>query len=107
MIALVALVLAVKAAPNRIGLATGALIATATAHNQISSSIGVSYLTTADKFFFLSYFLLLANVIFSASMIRAEDQKQEDRIKKLYRTAWLVLPALTVIGSALVLSGVV
>jgi hypothetical protein len=105
-IALVALVLAVKAAPNRLGIATGALIAVATAHNTISSQIGVSYVTTADKFFYLSYFLLLVNVGFSAAMIRAEDQKKDELIKTLYKTAWMVLPALTLIGSALVLSGV-
>lgn len=46
------------------------------------------------------------NVGFSAAMIRAEDQKKDDLIKSLYKTAWMVLPALTVIGSALVLSGV-
>ena len=106
LIALVALVLSVKAAPNRIALATGALIAVATAHNQISSQVGVSYLTTADKFFFVSYFLLLANILFTAFMLRADEAKNEARAKMLYSTAWLVLPALTVVLSALVLSGV-
>lgn len=106
LIALVALVLAVKAGPNRIALVTGALIATATAHNTVSNQVGVAYLTTADKFFMLSYFLLLTNVIFSALMIRAEDQKNEARIKSLYNLAWVVLPILTLAGSALVLVGV-
>lgn len=106
-IALVALVLAVKAAPNRLGIATGALIAVATAHNTISSQIGVSYITTADKFFYLSYFLLLLNVMFSAAMIRAEDAKKDDLIKKLYKVAWMVLPATTVLGSVLVLTGII
>jgi len=105
LIALVALVLSVKAAPNRIGIATGALIAVATAHNQISSQVGVSYLTTADKFFFVSYFLLLTNILFTAFMLRADEAKNEARVKRLYNTAWLVLPGLTLVLSALVLSG--
>lgn len=106
LIALVALVLAVKAAPNRIALVTGALIATATAHNTVSSQVGVAYLTTADKFFMVSYFLLLTNVTFSALMIRAEDAKNDARIKTLYNTAFVVLPLLTIVATALVLIGV-
>ncbi len=107
LIALVALVLAVKAAPNRIALVTGALIAVSTAHNQVSSQIGVTYLTTADKFFFVSYFLLLTNVAFTAAMVKAEDAKNDARGKFLYKLAWIVLPALTVILTALVLFGIV
>ncbi len=106
-IALVALVLAVKAAPNRIALVTGALIAVSTAHNQVSSQIGVTYLTTADKFFFVSYFLLLANVVFTALMVRAEDKKDDAKVKLVYRLAWYVLPALTLVLTTLVLTGVV
>jgi len=106
LIALVALVLAVKNAPNRLGLATGALIAVATAHNQVSSQIGVSYLTSADKFFFLSYFLLLMNVIFTAVIIRASEKENDAVVQRTNRIAWYVLPALTLVGSALVLSGV-
>lgn len=107
LIALVALVLAIKNATNRLALATGALIATATAHNQVSSQIGVAYLTTADKFFFLCYFLLLTNVVLTALMIRAEEAKNERRIKRLWNVAAVILPAMTLIGSALVLGGVV
>jgi hypothetical protein len=50
---------------------------------------------------------LLLNVMFSAAMIRAEDAKKEDLIKKLYKVAWMVLPAATVLGSVLVLTGVI
>lgn len=107
LIALVALVLAVKNAPNRLALATGALIATATAHNQVSSQVGVSYLTTADKFFFLCYFLLLTNVVLTALMIRAEEAKNTERIRRLWNAAAIILPTLTIVGSTLVLAGVV
>ena len=56
-------------------------------------------------FFFLSYLLLLINVLITAVMLRSEDTKNEARAKALYKYAWYILPPLTILGSAAVLGG--
>jgi hypothetical protein len=103
MVTLIAVLLRAKAVTNRITMVTGALLAIAATHNTVSSSLGVAYLTTADKFFLSCYFSLLVNVAFSVAMLRADDAKQEARVEKLYKTALIVVPLLTILGMVVAL----
>lgn len=103
LIGLVAILLRVKNITNRISMATGALIAVAATHNQISTQLGVAYLTTADKFFMASYFLLLLNIGISVLMLRAEDEKQEAKVNSLFKTSLWLMPVATVVTTVIAL----
>ena len=103
MVTIIAILLRAKNVTNRITMVTGALLAIAATHNTVAASLGVAYLTTADKFFLSCYFSLLVNVAFSVAMLRADDTKNEARVEKLYKAALVVVPLLTVIGMVLAL----
>lgn len=97
MVTMIAILLPVKNVTNRITMVTGALLAIAATHNTISGQLGVSYLTTADKFFLGCYFSLLVNVFLSVLMLRADNKKEEAKANGLYKTALIAVPVATII----------
>jgi hypothetical protein len=97
MVTMIAILLPVKNVTNRITMVTGALLAIAATHNTISGSLGVPYLTTADKFFMGCYFSLLVNVMLSVLMLRADNKKDEAKANSLYKTALVAVPVASVI----------
>lgn len=103
LVTLIAILVPVKNITNRITMVTGALLAIAATHNTVSSQISAPYLTTADKFYIACYFSLLVNVFLSALMLRADNEKQEERAKSLYRLALVVVPVVTLLATALAL----
>lgn len=107
MIALIAVLLRAKNITNRISMVTGALIAVAATHNTVSSAIGVSYLTTADKLFLVSYFILLLNIGVSVVILQADDAKNEKRVNALFKNSLIAFPLVTLVLVTLILLRVI
>lgn len=72
--------------PTRLAAISSTLIATAMFHVSISNQIPpVGYLTFADKFMVLTYFILLACFFLSLHVFVLQGRKEEARAKKISR----------------------
>lgn len=106
-ISFLALFIGAGAAVNRLTILTGVLLAACMFHLNASSSLPpIGYLTMADKIFFSSYLSFLLNLIMTVVMLKANEQKNEERIKSAYGTALVVVPLVTVILWGLAFSGI-
>jgi len=103
----IGLYLPMKVIANRLTLTTAALIAVAATHSTISGQINVPYLTTTDKFFMATYLTLAVNLMFTVLLMRADDQKKEEQVKRLSSLASVFVPAIGLLGVVVVLVGLV
>ena len=71
---------------TRLGMAGSSLVAAVMFHIAISSQIPpVGYLTLADKFMVLTYFILLVTFILNVIMLELHETKQEAKLMKMHR----------------------
>ncbi|MFA5888205.1 MAG: hypothetical protein WC852_05855 [Candidatus Nanoarchaeia archaeon] len=71
---------------TRLGMAGSSLVAAVMFHIAISSQIPpVGYLTLADKFMVLTYFILLVTFILNVVMLELHERKQEAKLMKMHR----------------------
>lgn len=87
---------------TRLGMAGSALVASVMFHVSIANSLPpVGYLTFADKFMLLTYFILLATFIMNVIMIEYQEQKREWLVMKIHRatewTMFILVPLLYIL----------
>lgn len=87
---------------TRLGIATSSLVASVMFHISISNQIPpVGYLTIADKFMILTYFILLATVILNVVMLEFLEQKKKKFVEKMHRateyTMFIVVPLIYIL----------
>lgn len=72
--------------PTRLGMVGSSLVASVMFHVSISSQIPpVGYLTFADKFMILTYFVLLASFILNIAMLECQQLKRTSLVEKMHR----------------------
>lgn len=70
---------------NRLGIAGSSLVASVMFHVAITNQIPpVGYLTFADKFMILTYFVLLATFMINIAMLEFQELKKEKIVKKIH-----------------------
>lgn len=84
---------------TRLGMVGSALVASVMFHVSIANQLPpVGYLTFADKFMVLTYFILLASFIINIAMIELLEQKKEKLVHTIHRatewTMFIVVPVL-------------
>jgi hypothetical protein len=82
---------------TRLGMVSSALVASVMFHVSIANQLPpVGYLTFADKFMVLTYFVLLASFIINIAMIEMLEQKKEKLVHSIHRatewTMFIVVP---------------
>ncbi len=87
---------------TRLAMVGSALVASVMFHVSLTNQIPpVGYLTFADKFMVLSYFVILLSFIFNVTLLELHEQKKDDIVKKIHRyteyTMFLVVPILYLI----------
>lgn len=87
---------------TRLTMVTSSLIAAVMFHISISNQIPpVGYLTLADKFMVLTYFILLAIVIFNVVLLELIELKKTELVEKVHRIAeynvFIIVPLLYII----------
>ncbi|MDD4877416.1 MAG: hypothetical protein PHO02_00075 [Candidatus Nanoarchaeia archaeon] len=71
---------------TRLGMAGSSLVAAVMFHIAISNQIPpVGYLTLADKFMVLTYFILLVTFILNVIMLELHERKQEAKLMRMHR----------------------
>jgi hypothetical protein len=71
---------------TRLTITTSSLVAAVMFHTSISNQIPpVGYLTIADKFMVLTYFIILAAVIINVIILELVEQKKEALVEKIHR----------------------
>jgi hypothetical protein len=90
---------------TRLGAISSALVASAMFHISIANQIPpVGYLTFADKFMVLTYFILLSCFFMSLMVFVLQNRKEEERAKRIHRfTEKLTLIGMPVLYLALFL----
>ncbi|MBU1202351.1 MAG: hypothetical protein KJ583_00780 [Nanoarchaeota archaeon] len=87
---------------TRLTMATSSLIAAVMFHISISNQIPpVGYLTIADQFMLLTYFIILATIFFNVTLLELSERKNSDRVEKIHRFAefsvFLIVPLIYLI----------
>ncbi len=87
---------------TRLGMVGSALVASVMFHVSIANQLPpVGYLTFADKFMVLTYFILLASFIINIAMIELLEQKKEKLVHSIHRatewTMFILVPALYIL----------
>ncbi|MBI4447660.1 hypothetical protein HY643_01650, partial [Candidatus Woesearchaeota archaeon] len=87
---------------TRLGMVGSSLVASVMFHVSISNQIPpVGYLTFADKFMVLTYFVLLSTFIINILMLELSELKKDHLVEKIHRkteySMFLVVPALYII----------
>ena len=87
---------------TRIGMVGTALVASVMFHVSISNQIpSVGYLTFADKFMILTYFVLLASFILNIVMLEFTEQKKQKLVEKIHHytefSMFIVVPVLYIL----------
>lgn len=87
---------------TRLAMVGSALVASVMFHVSLANQIPpVSYLTFADKFMVLSYFVILISFVFNVALLELHEQKKEELVKKLHKytefTMFLIVPLLYVL----------
>lgn len=82
---------------TRLAMVGSALVASVMFHVSLANQVPpVSYLTFADKFMILSYFVILLSFVLNVSLLELHERKQEDLVKKIHRwtefTMFIVVP---------------
>jgi hypothetical protein len=89
---------------SRISLLTSTLLTAAMFHLNATTSIPqLSYLTIADKIFLCSYISFIFNLILSILILKYDDKKHQEGVKKIYKIALYSVPALTILLYIIVL----
>jgi hypothetical protein len=71
---------------TRLTIATSSLVAAVMFHISISNQIPpVGYLTTADKFMVLTYFIFLMAAVLNIALLELTEQKKTELVEKLHR----------------------
>jgi hypothetical protein len=71
---------------TRLTVCTSSLIASVMFHISMSNQIPpVGYLTTADRFMILTYFLLLVSVLLNVILLELLEQKKTELVEKVHR----------------------
>lgn len=86
----------------RLGVATSSLIAAVMFHISISNQIPpVGYLTTADRFMILTYFVILASVVLNVLLLELTERKKTEMVERIHRrteyAVFLVVPMIYLI----------
>ena len=86
----------------RLGVATSSLIASVMFHISISNQIPpVGYLTTADRFMMVSYFIILASVVLNVLLLELTERKKNELVEKIHRrteyAVFIVVPIIYLI----------
>jgi len=89
-------------ASTRLAMAGSSLVAAVMFHVSISNQIPpVGYLTFADKFMVLTYFVLLLTFVLNVGMMELQEQKKTELVEKLHRytekNVFFVVPLLYVL----------
>uniref|UniRef100_A0A7C5P8X9 Neurotransmitter-gated ion-channel ligand-binding domain-containing protein n=1 Tax=Thermodesulfobium narugense TaxID=184064 RepID=A0A7C5P8X9_9BACT len=84
---------------TRFSMVSSALIASVMFHISIANQLPpVGYLTFADKFMVLTYFIILLSFAFNVVLLELNERKNEILVKKLHRatefTVFLIVPIL-------------
>ncbi len=87
---------------TRLGMVGSGLVASVMFHVSIANQIpAVSYLTFADKFMVLTYFILLASFIMNVFILELIEQKKNKLAEKIHRTTeysvFIVVPLLYIL----------
>lgn len=71
---------------TRLGMAGSSLVAAVMFHIAISNQIPpVGYMTLADKFMILTYFILLSTFLLNIIMLELHERKQEAKLMRMHR----------------------
>lgn len=97
---------------TRLTISTSSLVATVMFHVSISNQIPpVGYLTLADKFMILTYFVILSSVILNVAILKFSQRKKNEAVDKIHRateySVFIAVPAIYVLFFLLALSGVI
>ncbi len=84
---------------NRLAMAGSSLVAAVMFHISISNQIPpVGYLTFADKFMILTYFILLVSFVLNITMLELQEKKKVELVEKIHRrteyTMFIIVPLL-------------
>ncbi|MBF0500389.1 MAG: hypothetical protein HQM09_09655 [Candidatus Riflebacteria bacterium] len=108
LISFLALFIGAGAAVNRLTILTGTLLAAVMFHLNASGALPqIGYLTLADKVFFGAYLSFLLNLILTVAIMKSNEQKAEEKVKKIYGTALWLTPLVTAIMWGLAFTGVI
>ncbi|MBW2965334.1 hypothetical protein KY363_07795, partial [Candidatus Woesearchaeota archaeon] len=88
--------------PTRLAVTTSTLVASVMFHISISNQIPpVGYLTVADRFMILTYFVILAAAVLNIALLELSERKKTDLVEKLHRrteyAVFFVVPIIYVI----------
>jgi hypothetical protein len=104
----IALFMKPKMAAARLAAGTGSFVAVIMFHNTAAGQLPpLGFLTRLDKFMFSLYLVWLLHITFSILILRADEKKDEAMGEKLYKTAWMAVPGLAVLGWLLVFAKIV
>jgi len=86
----------------RLGMAGSSLVASVMFHISITNQIPpVGYLTFADKFMGLTYFILLSTFIINIFMLEMQERKNTDLVEKIHRkteySMFIIVPLLYIL----------
>lgn len=71
---------------TRLAMVSSSLVATVMFHISISNQIPpVGYLTTADKFMILTYFVLFLSFLLNIILLELQEQKRTELVEKIHR----------------------
>ena len=84
---------------NRLAMAGSSLVAAVMFHISISNQIPpVGYLTFADKFMVLTYFILLISFILNITLMELQEKKKTELVEKIHRmteySMFIIVPLL-------------
>ena len=84
---------------TRLGMAGSSLVAAVMFHISISNQIPpVGYLTFADKFMILTYFILLMTFVLNISLLELQEKKKLELVERIHRkteySIFLIIPLL-------------
>jgi len=84
---------------NRLAMAGSSLVAAVMFHISISNQIPpVGYLTFADKFMVLTYFILLMSFILNITLMELQEKKKTELVEKIHRmteySMFIIVPLL-------------
>jgi len=87
---------------TRLGMVGSALVASVMFHVSIANQIpAVGYLTFADKFMVLTYFILLASFVMNIIMLELTEQKKKKLVEKIHRateySVFVIVPLMYVL----------
>lgn len=108
MVATLALLLKGASLGGRLGIGTAGLIASVMFHMSATASLPpMGYLTRIDKLMFATYFLLIANVLVTILLPRANDRGDQEAAARIYRRGVMFIPPLVFVAYGLVIARIV